>query len=238
MLEDAINRVRKAVLEQRLAQTMNGAELSIFLELQQIFDRDAGRLAPDYIETARRLLELMESHVPARVTEHVRSSMRNAIYFTHSHGLQASVPVELRYLSTALMAFDARPQDGREWVERALSCGVLADPVSQRDITEVLTMRDGQRLVDAGCDRSVLEALKQAAAGEAHVICLEEPGGDMQPYAGVLVQDDRAAWRLAQTIGAPGAKASMADATNAFESFVRHANALDAENEALLSLAI
>jgi hypothetical protein len=39
---------------------MNGAELSIFLELQQIFDRDAGRLAPDYIETARRLLELME----------------------------------------------------------------------------------------------------------------------------------------------------------------------------------
>jgi hypothetical protein len=158
--------------------------------------------------------------------------MRNAIYFTHSHGLQASVPVELRYLSTALMAFDARPQDGREWVERALSCGVLADPVSQRDITEVLTMRDGQRLVDAGCDRSVLEALKQAAAGEAHVICLEEPGGDMQPYAGVLVQDDRAAWRLAQTIGAPGAKASMADATNAFESFVRHANALDAENEA------
>ncbi|MDW4761776.1 hypothetical protein NQ353_28010, partial [Escherichia coli] len=84
-------------------------------------------------------------------------------------------------------------------VERALSCGVLADPVSQRDITEVLTMRDGQRLVDAGCDRSVLEALKQAAAGEAHVICLEEPGGDMQPYAGVLVQDDRAAWRLAQT---------------------------------------
>jgi hypothetical protein len=230
MLEDAINRVRNIILERRIPQTMNGAELSTFLELQQIFDRDAGRLSPDYVLTATRLLALMEKHVPAKV--------RNSIYYTHEHGLQTSLPVGLRYLRTALEAFGARPQDGREWIDRALPCGVLADPSSNRDVIEVLTMRDGQRLVDAGCDRSLLEALQQAAVGEAHVLCIEESDGTMLPYAGVLVQSDRSAWRLSRTIGPPGSNASTVDAAKAFESFAMHANALDAENEALLSLAI
>ncbi|MGY3581836.1 hypothetical protein ACVIGB_000093 [Bradyrhizobium sp. USDA 4341] len=234
ILEDAINCVRKNLIDPRHLKGMNGAELSTILELQQLFDRDAGRLSPEYTQTARRLLDLMEKHVPAQATYDVNSSMGKWVSYETHRSLSDSI----RYLRAAVDAFDARPQDGREWIDRALPCGALADPVTQCDTIEVLSMRDGQRLVDAGCDRSVLEALKQAAAGETRVIRIEKSNGKILPCAGVLVRDYSGAWRLDRSIGRPGGNGAPQDSNKLFESFVKHANALDNENEALLSLAI
>ena len=238
ILESAINKIRKQAIER--VREMDGTQLSAVLELQHLFDRDAGRLSPDYIQAARRLLELMECHRRAEVTEAVRWTMRNEqLYGSHFHSTEPSFDQNLSYLKIALDAYDSRPRDGRDWIDQALPCGALAAPRAAGDVVEVLTRQDGHRLVDAGGDRAVVAALDAAAAGEARVICIEE-AKEVHPHAGVLVRDDFGGWRLDRTIAPPGAEGGLIskEYRSRFESFVQHANALATENEALLSLAI
>lgn len=239
LLEQAIDRLRGILAERHIAE-MDGAQLSIFLDLQHVYERDAGRLSPEYLGLARRLSETFEREFKTNIAHHVRSAMRNGDGNTF-HGFPGEIDRELAparaFLREAIAVFGARPRDGREWVERALPCGVLAGQ-GNVDTIEVLTLLDGQRLIDAGCDREVLNALQSAARGETHVICIEDLDGAVRPYAGILVEDG-GAWRLDRIIGPPGLKLKgEADCRARFEAFTAHANEAAAENEVLISLAL
>lgn len=241
LLEDAIEQLRKIVVERHLAQ-MNGAELSTILDLQHVFERDAGRLSPEYIELARQLLELIERDERSVVPPlRVRMAMRKGIgYGSHHFAGDRDVAAETaaRNLRAALKAFDARPRDGRDWIDRALPCGVLAGK-KDLDVIEVLTMRDGQRLIDAGCDRAVIPALTEASHGQIHVICMENAQAEVRPFAGVMIEED-GVYRLDRIIGPPGnlGRKLEAEYRDRFEAWAVHASQLFAEDQNLASLAL
>lgn len=240
LLEDAIEQFRKIVVERHLAQ-MDGTELSAILDLQHVFERDAGRLSPEYIRLARQLLDVFEQDRASAVPWRVRMAMRKGdSYSSHHFGgdHDQSTEAAARNLRAALTAFEARPQDGRDWIDRALPCGALAGK-KDLDVIEVLTLRDGQRLVDAGCGREVIDALKEASRGDVRVVCVEDAQAEVRPYAGVLIEED-GIYRLDRIIGPTGnlGRKLETEYRERFESFAVHASQLTAEDENLASLAI